>query len=271
MSTKIKYFCSWWGLDHLGFENMLHKIKEAGFDGVELGIPNDADQKKYLKILLEKYELEIIAHQYQASGKFDEYKISFKNSLENASEFRPLFINSHTGRDFWTTEQNIELINIAKQIESKYEISVVHETHRKHFLFSTMSANIFFKLETKLKITADFSHWTCVSETLLEDQQEILSEAILRTEHIHARIGYEQGPQISDPRAQEWENHLKTFTNWWSKILDRFKHEQKEFLTITPEFGPIPYMWKLPNHDFPILDFFEINCWMKDYLKKEFG
>ena len=36
---EIKYFCSWWGLDHLGLEPMLEKIKSAGFDGVEIGVP----------------------------------------------------------------------------------------------------------------------------------------------------------------------------------------------------------------------------------------
>lgn len=267
---RIKYFCSWWGLDHLGLESMLKKIKTAGFDGVEIGIPFNEKDKDYLKYLLKKYGLDIIAHQYQASGNFNEYKFSFKNSLENAAQFNPIFINSHTGRDFWTTEQNLEILDIAKRIESKYGISIIHETHRKHFLFSTLTANIFFKLEKELKITADFSHWTCVSETLLEDQQEITNEAISRSEHIHARIGYEQGPQISDPRAVEWEFHLITFTNWWEKILNRFKNESREYLTITPEFGPIPYTWKLPYSYSPISNFFEINCWMKDYLKEKF-
>ncbi len=65
---EIKYFCSWWGLDHLGLEPMLDKIKSAGFDGVEIGIPFKQKEKDELQLLLDKYSLEIIAHQYQANG-----------------------------------------------------------------------------------------------------------------------------------------------------------------------------------------------------------
>lgn len=38
---ELKVFCAWWGLDHLGIEGMLNKIKGAGFDGVEVFAPLD--------------------------------------------------------------------------------------------------------------------------------------------------------------------------------------------------------------------------------------
>lgn len=265
----IKYFCSWWGLDHLGLEPMLLKIKEAGFDGIEIGIPAKEEDKYLLKSLLQKYNLEVIAHQYQAKGNFEEYKTSLVTSLNNAVSFNPLFVNSHTGRDYWSIEQNSELVNIGDELEKEFKIPVIHETHRKHFLFSTLTANQYLNILPNLKITADFSHWTCVSETMLEDQEEILQLGIERAKHIHARVGFEEGPQISDPRAQEWKSHLEIFTNWWQRIVDRFKQEQKEYLTITPEFGPVPYTWTIPHTNKPVADFFEINCWMKEYLKKE--
>jgi len=265
---KIKYFCTWWGLDHLGMEPMLKKIKSAEFDGVEIGIPFNKHKQKELRVLLEKYELDVIAHQYQADGDFENYKKTFKESIEIAAKFNPLIINSHTGRDYWSADKNIEIINIADNIQSEYNLNILHETHRKHFLFSTLTAKQYFELFPNLKITADLSHWTCVSETMLEDQAEILNLGISRAEHIHARVGFEEGPQIPDPRIKEWESYLITFTSWWQKIVDRFKGEDRNFLTITPEFGPPPYTWLLPPNNKPVADFFEINCWMKDYLKK---
>jgi len=264
----IKYFCSWWGLDNLGLEEMLRKIKEAGFDGVEIGIPNEKEKQEELNSLLAKYHLEVIAHQYQATGNFEQYKETFHKSLENAAKFNPLFINSHTGKDFWNTNQNIELVKIADGVQDKFGIKILHETHRKHFLFSTLTAKRYFELLPELKITADFSHWTCVSETMLEDQREILELGFARAEHIHARVGFEEGPQISDPRAKEWNKHLTTFTIWWQKIVDKFINEKKEYLTITPEFGPVPYTWTIPHSNKPVSDFFEINCWMMEYLKQ---
>jgi len=266
---EIKYFCSWWGLDNLGLESMLKKIKSAGFDGVEIGIPFNSEERKILKSLLQKYELDVIAHQYQASGVFKEYKKSFFNSLENAASFGSIMINSHTGRDYWPTNKNLELIKIADEIQSKYDVKIIHETHRKHFLFSTLTADQYFNLLPDLKITADLSHWTCVSETMLEDQKEILDLGISRAEHIHARVGFEEGPQIPDPRAPEWKTHLNIFTNWWQRIVDKFKEEKRDYLTITPEFGPVPYTWTTPHTNEPLTDFFEINCWMKDYLKQK--
>lgn len=266
---EIKYFCSWWGIDHLGIEPMIKKIKDAGFNGIEIGIPYKSSAKSKLREILNKYNLEAIAHQYQANGNFDEYCLSFKESLVSAAEFHPLFINSHSGRDFWTLKENAKLIRIAMEVEKNTGTKIIHETHRKHLLFSTFTAKQYFDLIPELKINADFSHWTCVSESLLENQNEIIEEAIKRTEHIHARVGYEEGPQISDPRAPEWKLHLEVFTAWWQKIVDKFIDEGREYLTITPEFGPPPYTWTIPYSNKPVNDFFEINCWMKDYLKEK--
>ena len=248
---------------------MLSKIKNAGFDGVEIGIPFNKNEKLNLKKLLEKYELEVIAHQYQADGNFEEYKKSFENSLLSAAEFNPILINSHTGRDYWSVDENLELVDIGFEIEEKTGIQILHETHRKHFLFSTFSSKQYFKKRDKLKITADLSHWTCVSESMLDDQSKIVSDAISRSNHIHARVGYEEGPQVPDPRAKEWEKHLKIYTEWWQRIVDNSHKSGRDSLSITPEFGPAPYTVMLPFENKPISDFFEINCWMKDYLKEK--
>lgn len=267
---KIKYFAAWWGLDHLGLEGMIKQIKEYGFDGIECYIPIGKKDKIFLKSLLDEYELDIIAHQFEAVGNtFDDFALSFRKSLLNAAEFYPLKINSHTGKDFWTKEQNGALINIAFEIEKEYGVKIIHETHRGRFLYSAAIANEYFEKYPNLRINADFSHWVCVSESLLQDQQQNISNAISRADHIHARVGHEQGPQISDPRAKEWNVHLQTFMNWWQQIINNLIAGGKEIITITPEFGPMPYTFSLPGTNKPINDFFEINCWMKDYLKRK--
>jgi hypothetical protein len=38
---KIKYFCSWRGLDVLGLRPMLEKVKGAGYHRIEIGIPSN--------------------------------------------------------------------------------------------------------------------------------------------------------------------------------------------------------------------------------------
>ncbi len=266
---QLKIFCAWWGLDHLGLEGMIKKIKEKGYDGIECFIPSEEEERKELQYLLSKYKLDIIAHQFQAEGKtFEEFADSFRNHLISASKFNPIKINSHTGKDFWSIEHNGKLIDIAEDVERDFGIPIVHETHRGRFLYSASVSKIYMEKYVKLRINADFSHWVCVSESMLQDQNKTIELAIQRADHIHARVGYEQGAQVPDPRVLDWQGHLDVFMFWWQSIVDRQNNEGKEYVTITPEFGPPPYTFIDPYTKKPINDFFEINCWMKDYLRK---
>lgn len=265
----IKMFCSSWGIDSQGMRTMLHKIKDAGFDGVETGIPTEPSERAALRNLLDDLDLEIIAHQYQAEGTGSDYVNSYIRALENAADFNPMFINSHTGKDYWSMPENCRLVDIGQELGKKHGIPIVHETHRGRFLYSTAASKAYFDALPELRINADLSHWTCVSESLLEDQMDIVEEAISRTEHIHARVGYAEGPQVPDPRAPEWKTEVDVFVGWWQRIADRFRQEEREYLTITPEFGPPPYTWLWPNTEKPVADFFELNCWMKDFLARK--
>jgi sugar phosphate isomerase/epimerase len=265
---EIKVFCAWWGLDHLGMEGMLNKIKGAGFDGVEVFAPIDPREREILKNLLEELELDLIIHQYRASGPFKEYSARFKAELELAASMSPLLINSHTGKDYWSMEENGRLIEIGFEVESNTGIKIAHETHRGRFPFCASVTKPYFDKYPDLRIAADLSHWVVVAESLLEGQEDVLDTAIKRTEHIHARVGFPEGPQISDPRLPEWKEEVAVFTGWWQRVVDRFIAEKRPYLTITPEFGPVPYTWTVPHTGMPVSDFFDINVYMKDYLKK---
>jgi hypothetical protein len=45
-----------------------------------------------------------------------------------------------------------------------------------------------------LTLTGDFSHFTCVHESMLADQPENVVACIAAVRHIHARVGFEEGP-----------------------------------------------------------------------------
>lgn len=267
---KVLYFCASWGLHHLDMETMLDKIKSAGFDGIETDIPTDKTKRKQLKTLLESFNLQIIAHQYLADASTPKtYIDEFRNSLYNAADFNPKFINSHTGKDFWSFEENLEILDAAQQLEDELKTKIVHETHRGRFLYSAPMAKLYFEARKSLKINLDISHWCCVSESLLEQQEETVFEALRRTEHIHARIGHAQGPQISDPTDKFWQTKINVFFKWWRNVYQRFKDEQRNELTITPEFGPMPYTSANPSTGKPLNDFFEKNCRMKRLLQAQ--
>lgn len=269
---KLQFFCPYWGSEHLPILQFLEKIKAAGYDGAEIGIPDDENFGKQLKEGLEKFDLKLIAQQHlpptdESPERFKERMVKY---LYYLAGFSPLFIVSHTGRDFYDFETNCGIIQAAETVAEETGVPVLHETHRARFSFSTFSTRPFFKHFPDMKITADFSHWVVVSETYLDDQPEILKEAIKRAAHIHARVGFPEGPQVTHPGAPEWEEALMKHVAWWDAIIQRNNAGGKEYFAITTEFGAIPYLPTLPFTNQPIVSQWDINLWMKDYLQKRY-
>jgi sugar phosphate isomerase/epimerase len=104
----IKILCPTWGHESWPIDDFLQKVKQAGYDGVDTWIPDDAAEKKALLDGLQKHGLLLVAHQHQANGNtFEEFKRSFVDYLHKCAAAQPLLINSHTGRDYFSFEQNL--------------------------------------------------------------------------------------------------------------------------------------------------------------------
>jgi hypothetical protein len=128
----------------------------------------------------------------------------------------------------------------------------------------------YFQRIPSLRITLDLSHWVCVSESYLEYQQPAVELAISRADHIHARVGYPEGPQVPDPRMPEYSEALETHLAWWDRVVAK-KNQENALLTITPEFGPFPYMVQVPATGQPVCDQWDVNRWMMDLLRKRYA
>ncbi len=268
---KLLILCTQWGSQHLSLEDFFVKVKEAGYDGIDTWLPEDKNERKKLISLLYKYKLIIVSHQHQAKGNtIDEYCKSLEYYLALSMECNPLLINSHSGRDYFSLDEQLKVIDTVEKFSVKNNIIIAHETHRGRIGYSPYNAMELFKQRPALKITADFSHWTCVTESWLENSTAIMDEAIIRTKHIHARVGFTQGPQIPDPRLASWQEPVKFFLNIWEQIIAYQKLQKANFFTITTEFGPPPYMWTNVKNNLPIVNQWEINCFMKDLIRKTF-
>jgi len=268
---ELKILCTKWGHEDMVTEDFFIKVKEAGYSGVDTWVPEDADERKKFIRLLSEYDLAIVSHQYQAYGNsIDEFCKSFEYYLQFSAECNPIRINSHSGRDWFTLDEQLQVIDTAHNFSVKNNITVVHETHRGRIGYSPVNARDLFKMRPEMKITADFSHWICVTESYLENFKTELAEAIQRTEHIHARVGFVQGPQIPDPRLSFWQKEVDYFLKLWSDIIDK-KRQTNAVLTITPEFGPPPYMWTDIKDDKPIVNQWDVNLFMKNLLNKKFA
>ncbi|MGN6341589.1 MAG: sugar phosphate isomerase/epimerase family protein [Ginsengibacter sp.] len=266
METKI--LCPQWGLEHLPVEDFFSMVKNAGYDGVDTWLPERKEERREFVRLLEEYDLSIVSHQHQAHGRtIAEFCKSFEYYLELSLECEPILINSHSGRDYFTLDEQLQVIDVAQNFAAKNNIRVAHETHRGRIGFSPVNLRDLFKLRPEMKITADFSHWVCVTESFLEMFGEELDEAIHKTEHIHARVGFTEGPQIPDPRLPNWQQPVRFFMDIWKKILEYQRSLGTNIFTVTPEFGPPPYMWTNPETSEPITNQWEVNRYMKDLLQ----
>jgi sugar phosphate isomerase/epimerase len=266
---RILYFRSTWGLESWPtLEERFIRIKEGGFDGVEVAVPTDVEACHRARKCLDELGLAVVAQQWRTRGRNpEEHMESFEQQYERAILLKPLYLNSHTGCDHFAVEDNLAIFDHANGLAVKMGVPVYHETHRGRALFSAPATVKFLASRPELRLTADFSHWCCVHESLLEDQQPAVERAIRNSYAIHARVGHAEGPQITDPRDSTWQANLDAHLAWWKKIVECRRAEGCELLPVCPEFGPAPYMVLQPHTREPIADLWEINCYMRDWLK----
>ena len=193
----------------------------------------------------------------------DEYEKYLKNTLE----LRPIAVNSHTGSDFYNFNQNMAFLELAEKLSNEYKIPVYHETHRGRFSYSIPETIRYLEKKETLNLTLDISHWIVVHESLLDNREEFLKKIIQRSNHIHARVGFEEGPQINDPSAPEWEKVIERHLDIWEAVIQKTWNENKS-ATITTEFGPPGYMPTLPFTQKPVSDQWKANVFIMNKLKK---
>ena len=246
--------------------------KKEGYDGIEMWWPNETKDQKELFAALEKHDLEIgylcgSGHKDPAIN-LENFKKAI-NAASTQSPKKPLYINCHSGKDFFTYEQSKLFIDHTTEVSAKTGIKICHETHRGRILFAAHITRNFIEKNPALRLTLDISHWCNVHESLLEDQTETVAMALERVEHLHARIGHQEGPQVNDPRAPEWESAVKAHLAWWDKVLER-KMQAGETMTILTEFGPPNYLPTLPYTQQPVADQWAINVYMMQMLRKRY-
>jgi sugar phosphate isomerase/epimerase len=273
--VQIKYVCPFWGCENNFPEIFIDKVISSGYDGIEINLPETGNFTDNFiveveDIINDRPDFIFIAQQLIApqNESVESYINKMNKNLVKLAAYQPAFINTHTGADYYSFDDNCKVIEAALNISNKTGVRILYETHRGRFSFHAASLLPYLKKFPELELVGDFSHFCTVSESLLEDQEEIIQQIILHVSHIHARVGHEHGPQVNDPFAPEWHDHLTWFKNWWQQIIDANSIAGRSSITITPEFGPPPYMPVLPFTNQPIGDQWQININMMNYLKE---
>ncbi len=268
---KTLFFCPRWGQERVEWDTFLQKVKLAGYDGVEASLPYDEEEKSAILNGLKKHNLLFIAQHWETAEKdFDVHCTQYRKRLLNLASANPLFINTQTGKDYYSFEQNRQLIDMACTVSKETGVKILHETHRGKFSFAAHITSEYLAKIDDLRITLDISHWCNTAETFLHDQPEAVDLAISRTDHIHSRVGYPEGPQITDPRAPEWKEALDFHLQCWDKVVALKQKQNAELLTITSEFGAPPYLPLLPYTLQPVVSQWDVNVYMMELLKERY-
>ena len=258
-----------WGYDG-NYDSFFTKIKKDGYNGCETWLPGEEKKRKELSEAAQKHGLVFGIMFGIGDADVEKNLTQFKAGLDQAIALKPIYINCHTAKDHFSFEQLKPFFEYTIQLSKKTGIPIYHETHRGRALYSAPVARKFLENIPELRVTADLSHWCNVHESFLEDQEETMKLVLERTEHIHARIGHAEGPQVNDPRAPEWEYAVKKHFEWWDKVVER-KKKNGQRMTFLTEFGPPLYMPTLPYTLQPVANQWEINVHMMKLLRERYS
>ncbi len=275
---NINYICPHWGSEKATAGEFIERVQSNGYEGIEINLPRQADfcrdfMQKVDKIRQEEPRFTLILQHILSpqTANISDFIAEIKRYWLYLAAFEPTFINSHTGKDYFTFDQNSRILEAYEQLSQQTGIPVYHEIHRGRFSFHAPSLVPYLQRFPSLSLVGDFSHFCVVSESLLEGQEVFIEQIIPHIKHIHARVGSQQASQVSDPAAPEWQPHLHRFLDWWKQMVAYHRQRGTDTLSITPEFGPSPYMPALPFTQQPIGNQWEINLFMKDFLRKNLG
>jgi sugar phosphate isomerase/epimerase len=274
---QLQLFKTLWG--HTGTrEDAINEAVDAGFQGIEGPAPDTGVEAEQFKQQLNEAGLAYIAEITTAgtyvperNASLQQHIDSFAEKLEHSLRLDPLFITCLGGCDAWPEQQNIDFFNETMSIASAAGITVSFETHRSRAFFNPWVTDRIVAQLPEIKLTCDFSHWCVVCERLMDTEIEVLQRLAPHAFHIHARVGYEQGPQVPHPGAPEYEYALRAHQSWWEIIWNEQAASARSTTTMTPEFGPDGYLHEQPYTREPVADLWQLNCWIAEEEREHFA
>lgn len=263
---QVLFLKSKWEVPGWSLGDFLARVRDDGFDGSELFLPFLDVEPAEVRDLHEQGGLALALAVATEGDTPAHHADALERAFERAEPYRPLLINGHVGRDIFGFEDNLVLIERALSLSVETGIPFVLETHRRRPTYSAPATARLLDALPDLHLNLDVSHWMVVHESDLADQEDTLARAVARTRHVHARVGYEEGPQVSDPRAPEWSAHLRRHLRIWRDVVEAAKRAGAQRLCFTPEFGPPPYQQTLPYTEQPMTDVWSANVAMRNLL-----
>ena len=274
---ELRLFKTLWG--HMGsLDEAIASAQQHGFDGIEGPAPFAQMERREFSIRLNDAGLDYIAEICTGGSYVPDRRASPREHLEDfrlkaeaALECHPRFLTVIAGCDAWPLATSVEFFAQVLATAATFGATVSFETHRSRSTYNPWTTRDLLNELPDLLLTCDFSHWCCVCERLIDTEPEILDLCAERVHHIHARVGYDQGPQVPHPAAPEYGSALEAHERWWWQLWEGRARRAFAVTTMTPEFGPDGYLHCAPFSNEPVADLVQINTWMANRLRTRFA
>ncbi len=274
---KLEIFRTLWGYRGT-WQQALLEARTAGFDGFEARVPEAAAERAAFAAFLRDNRVPYIAIVFTStpvlplqSATPADHLADFARKLQWAAELEPRLVNVLAGNDRWPLAQQVDFFGAALDIARRSGLHCSFETHRARSLFNPWLTLQLIEQVPDLRFTSDISHWVVTCERLLDDPADDLSAFVERVQHIQARVGYDQGPQVPHPGAPEYAAALAFHQQHWEAIWRAQQARGFTGTTLTPEFGPDGYLHHLPFTDVPVADLWGLNAWMGRTEREHFN
>lgn len=272
---KLQLFKTLWG--HGGsYRSAVAQARAQGYDGIEAAVPTTTHAVAALVEALGglPYIAEICTgggYVPDPRADLDSHLAELDQALRRCRPLKPMLVTCIAGSDGWAPATALRFFREALDLAERHRQTLCFETHRSRPLFHPWVTLQLLDALPELRLTCDFSHWCVVCERLFEHEEELLAAVAQRAHHIHARVGYDQGPQVPHPAAPEYAHCLAAHQRWWELIWESQRRRGYTVSTMTPEFGPDGYLHRLPFTGAPVGDLEEINRWMLQTERAHFA
>ena len=244
-------------------------VRAAGFDGVEASLGDIGGSIAERRACLRAAQAEDQALVLSAYSSWQSYEGAFevlplsehidrmRAELDDIAELctslvgpSPVWrVNAHSGSDMWSDAEACDFFTTVAAHAAAVGQSlppVSHETHRGRFLCCPFATARILETTPTLRLTSDFSHWVIKCERLLDspEESEFLATAIApAVDHIHARIGTPQAPQVADATHPSVHASAERHYQWWETVWSAREAStlsgRDATLTATVEYGPV--------------------------------
>ena len=241
---RLRLVYSWWSLIGLprggpewSIKEKFRRVKEAGFEGIEIAVAKAEDEGRYRK-LFDQTELfpGLVGRLFTVDD--------FRRLIAQGKRLRAEYLVVQVGHAFMRDDEALELLRAGWQIAAGEGLPMMLETHR-----GTLTQNLYrtyglLDRLPELRLTGDFSHYVVGGEMggLPAAEQIMRLRPLLdRVDSMHARISNGEQVQVDvgagvGPLAQTW-------VDIWAETLRCWRRQAQpgEWFPFTSELGPPSY------------------------------